>query len=642
MYDPTVGSGGMLIQSAKYVQEWGGDIRNLSLAGQELAGTTWAMCKMNMILHGIVSQDIRQGDVLKEPMHLTRDHELKTWDRVIANPPFSQKYSKTGMTFEHRFHTWMPTTGKQADLMFVQHMESVLRTDGKCAVIMPHGVLFRGGEKRNCRQRFIESGRLEAVIGLPPSLFYGTGIPACILVLNRDGAADRDHVLFINADREYKEGKNQNQLRPEHIAKITHVYHNLLEVDGYSRLVPVDDIREEDFNCNIRRYVDNSPPPEPQDVRAHLHGGVPIPEVDSLQPYFDNYADVRDLLFKAKNGGYLAFSDAVTGNGSIKTLIEQSHGVQEKHDLFRESLEKWWLDNVGGVANLDKEGNVFEYRRDFSRSIADSLVPEEILDLHKVRGAFASFWNDLDSDFKSIAASGWSAILIPDENILQSQFPEVLAKVEEDKARIVELEGMFAAAGEADPDDDDLESGVLPKALVKALKDEKKGYNGQLKELRKELKELKADLKRMQEADNIQPAEIAAQETSISQTDQRIKDKNNSKDDVDERLKGHAELERGLKDLKAGIRKVENKMDELVAQAREKITEEEAKKLILQRFHKELLATYDDYLRQYLRGFIAAVDTLWDKYAVTLNDILSDRDREAEQLNEFLVELGYE
>ena len=207
-------------------------------------------------------------------------------------------------------------------------------------------------------------------------------------------------------------------------------------------------------------------------------------------------------------------------------------------------------------------------------------------------------------------------------------------------ARIVELEGMFAAAGEADPDDDDLESGVLPKALVKALKDEKKGYNGQLKELRKELKELKADLKRMQEADNIQPAEIAAQETSISQTDQRIKDKNNSKDDVDERLKGHAELERGLKDLKAGIRKVENKMDELVAQAREKITEEEAKKLILQRFHKELLATYDDYLRQYLRGFIAAVDTLWDKYAVTLNDILSDRDREAEQLNEFLVELG--
>ena len=644
VYDPTCGSGGMLIQSARYVQECGGDISNLTLAGQELAGSTWAMCKMNMILHGIVSQDIRQGDVLKEPLHLTRDHELRMWDRVIANPPFSQNYSKTGMTFEHRFNTWLPTTGKKADLMFVQHMVSVLKDNGRCAVIMPHGVLFRGGEERNCRQRFIEEGRLEAVIGLPPSLFYGTGIPACILVLNKDGAAGRDRVLFINADREYKEGKNQNQLKPEHIAKITHVYHNKLEVEGYSRLVPAEEIKNEDFNCNIRRYVDNSPPPEPQDVRAHLHGGVPIPEVDALQPYFDNYSGTRELLFKPKHEGYLDFTDAVTGNGSIKNIIEQSHGVQEKHALFRETLEKWWLDNVDAVANLDNEGNVFEYRRNFFDSIAQSLVAEDILNLHKVRGAFASFWNDLESDFKSIAASGWSADLIPDEDILQSQFPDVLEKVDQDKARISELESLFAAASEADPDDDsdDSDDGVLPKGLVDSLKEEKKGYNGELKELRKELKELKTDLKRMKKAENIEPAEIAEQEASISQTDQRIKDKNEAKKAIDERLKGHADLEAELKDLKAGIRRVENQMDELVAQAREKITEEEAKELILQRFHDELMNTYDDYLRQYLRGFIASVDVLWEKYAVTLNDILADRDREAEQLNGFLMELGYE
>ena len=644
VYDPTVGSGGMLIQSARYVQECGGDISNLTLAGQELAGSTWAMCKMNMILHGVVSQDIRQGDVLKEPLHLTLEHELRMWDRVIANPPFSQNYSKTGMKFEHRFDTWLPTTGKKADLMFVQHMVSVLKDNGRCAVIMPHGVLFRGGEERNCRQKFIDDGRLEAVIGLPPSLFYGTGIPACILVLNKDGAAERDHVLFINADREYKEGKNQNQLRPEHIAKITHVYHNKLEVEGYSRLVPAKEIENEDFNCNIRRYVDNSPPPEPQDVRAHLHGGVPIPEVDALQSFFDNYTGTRDLLFKPKDDGYLDFTDAVDGNGSIKDLIEQSHGVQEKHALFHETLEKWWLDNVGAIANLDNEGNVFEYRRHFFDSIAQALVPENILTLHKVRGAFASFWNDLESDFKSIAASGWSADLIPDEDILQSQFPEVLEQMEQDKARISELEGMFAAAGEADADDDgdDTENGVLPKALVKALKEEKKGYNGELKELRKELKELKADLKRMKKAEGMEPAAIAAQASRIDKADQRIKDKNQSKQAVDERLKSHAELEKELKDLKAGIRKVEAQMDDLVAQAREKITEEEAKELILQRFHDELVGTYGGYLMQFLRGFIAGVDMLWDKYSVTLNDILADRDRSVEELNGFLAELGYE
>ena len=297
VYDPTAGAGGLLIQSKGQVEEAGGDSRNLALFGQELNGGTWAICKMNMILHGIPSADIRQGDTLRDPQHLAPGGELRRFDRVTANPPFSQNYSKADMKFKDRFQVFMPEKGKKADLMFVQHMLAVLKADGKLAVVMPHGVLFRGGDEKACRKHFVQIGVLEAVIGLPANLFYGTGIPACILVLNRAGARERDAVLIINADREYREGKNQNSLRPEDVEKISTVYGDRLEVPGYSRLVPYTELAAEDYNLNIRRYVDNSPPPEPHDVRAHLHGGVPAAEVDSLGAFWASYPGVRELLF---------------------------------------------------------------------------------------------------------------------------------------------------------------------------------------------------------------------------------------------------------------------------------------------------------------------------------------------------------
>ena len=332
--DPTVGSGGMLIQSKQYVQETGGDPRNLELAGQELNGGTWAICKMNMLLHGIRSADIRQGDTLKEPLHQDKGGEIRRFDRVIANPPFSQNYAIQEMKFKERFTHFMPESGKKADLMFVQHMVASLKSDGKLAVVMPHGVLFRGGEERACRQRFIKDGILEAVIGLPSNLFYGTGIPACILVINKHGANTRKQVLFINADREYKEGKNQNSLRPEDIEKITQVYRTRQTLDKYSRLVAMDELEKEEFNLNIRRYVDNSPPPEPHDVRAHLHGGIPVAEIDQLAEFFGNYDGVKSLLFRDRDARYSDFATAITAKDGIKSAIESAPGLQVKHAAY--------------------------------------------------------------------------------------------------------------------------------------------------------------------------------------------------------------------------------------------------------------------------------------------------------------------
>jgi type I restriction enzyme M protein len=184
---------------------------------------------------------------------------------------------------------------------------------------MPHGVLFRGGEERETRRHFIERGSLEAIIGLPAGLFYGTGIPACVLVMNKKDAPKRKHVVFINADREYREGKAQNFLRAEDISRIVHAYRTLTsgerdELPGYARRVPIEEIEGEDFNCNIRRYVDNALPPEPHDVRAHLHGGVPKSEIDALEHLWANYPDLRKRCFQSRPGtsAYLDFTPAVT------------------------------------------------------------------------------------------------------------------------------------------------------------------------------------------------------------------------------------------------------------------------------------------------------------------------------------------
>jgi len=307
VYDPTVGSGGMLIQSRQYVEEQGQDPDDVALYGQEANGTTWAMCKMNMILHGINDADIKNEDTLVHPQHIEKNGGLMTFNRVIANPPFSQNYSQTEMEYKDRFvFGWCPETGKKGDLMFVQHMIASLNQQGKMAVIMPHGVLFRGGEERQIRANITGKGELntginliEAIIGLPPNLFYGTGIPACVLVINKNRKDNKNKVLFINADKEYKEGKNQNSLRPEDIEKISYVYKNKLEIPKYSRLIDIKELEEEEFNLNIRRYVDNSPEPEPQDVKAHIKGGIPKKEWNPK--LLDTYNIKPNLFFKDKN-----------------------------------------------------------------------------------------------------------------------------------------------------------------------------------------------------------------------------------------------------------------------------------------------------------------------------------------------------
>jgi type I restriction enzyme M protein len=696
LYDPTVGSGGMLIQSRDYVRENGGDPGELALFGQERLGTTWSICKMNMLLHGIAHAQIAQEDTIREPQHLDENNELKRYDRVLANPPFSQNYSKKDLKFPGRFPVMMPEKGKKADLMFVQHMLAVLKHDGKLATVMPHGVLFRGGEEREARKYFIDHGFLDAVIGLPSNLFYGTGIPACILVLNKDGAAQRKHVLFINADRGYREGKAQNFLRPEDIDRIVNTYRcgeDVYEtayalVDDevgrpmFARRVPVQEIVDEDYNCNIRRYVDNAPPPEPHDVRAHLKGGVPIQEVESLAHYWQNYAGLRNACFVARDSTYLDFTPALTEKSAIAEYISEHSGVVSRHEQFMEILKGWWDDNLPIVEALahdpenqhESAGNVYLMRRTLLESIEKLMGGQSLLTLSQVRGAFANYVDELKADFKSIAASGWGPELIPDEEILQSQFPEVLEEQDQARTRLAELQALFAAADDEDFEDTE-DTGVLGSETVKGLKEELREANAMWKA---ELKELKAladnlftDMKgagllsggekkgyyssegftnkdpQFKNAQRILDLARELHHTSqycgqIEECVQRGSSALSSAMSSERTLTRHMDLENEVKELRTTIRTIENRRDELVASAREKITRDQARQVIIARLRTVLLNTYYGYLRSDLRSCIKAVENLWDKYAVTARQIEAQRDEAAEQLQQFLVELGYE
>jgi type I restriction enzyme M protein len=356
IYDPTSGSGGMLVQTRNHLAAHNENASNLSLFGQEMNLNTWAICKMNMFLHGVFSADIRKGDTLRDPQH-TQNGELMTFDRVIANPPFSlKKWGKDEADNDAYGRFPYGTPPKDAgDLAFVQHMIASTNADGMAGIVMPHGVLFRGSSEKAVRQGMLQDDLLEAVVGLPSGLFYGTGIPACLLIINKKKPkARKNKVLFINSELEFEEGKNQNTLREQDIAKTVEVFENFTEIKRYSKVVDISEIEENDFNLNIRRYADTSPPPEIFDVRAILHGGIPVREVEDdyiqeeILKGFDvqgctnaagagctGAVDVSGIMVK-RDKEYYDFNPEIKNKEQISELMGDASSESIKQ------LEHWW------------------------------------------------------------------------------------------------------------------------------------------------------------------------------------------------------------------------------------------------------------------------------------------------------------
>jgi type I restriction enzyme M protein len=594
VYDPCSGSGGMLILSAEYVQEHGGNPRNLGLFGQEDNGGVWSISKMNLLLHGIADADLRNGDTLGDPQHKT-DGELMRFDRVITNPPFSQNYTLKDLPFKERFpYGFCPESGKKADLMFVQHMVSVLRPGGIVATVMPHGVLFRGGVEHDIRRGLIEDDILDAVIGLGPNLFYGTGIPGCVLVLRFKGSKPPERqgkVLFINADTEYREGRAQNYLEPEHIEKIVSAYLGFAAIPGFSAVVAKEELEENDWNLNIRRYADNAPPPEPQDVRAHLLGGVPMAEVAAQTELFAAHGFDPGVLLVKRDQRYFDFRPDLSSKADLKPAVEADADVRAREQALAEAFDGWWEAQQGQIQALPESKALMDLRARLLASFVEALAPMALLDRFQVAGAVATWWGEVVFDLKALVAGGFAGVVESwvttiltaledgggkgtplDHKLVKKLLPQFLGEIAEAEGRVAELDGTIKAAT-ASSDDENSEGEV----------DEEEGLS------ETEIKALKKDL-------------------SAAKTR-----------------------------LKTLIRGFEDRLEE--AQAEQ--SPDQAEALVLAILRDDLQQELERRVIAHRQKALGVVESWWDKYRVTLLEIEAERGSAKQRLDGFLRELGY-
>ena len=626
IYDPCCGSGGMLIAAKEYIDEHGEDGRKANLFGQEFNGTVWSIAKMNMLLHGISTANLQNEDTLAEPQHV-EGGELMHFDRVLTNPPFSIHWGNTEKNadgtaawapkFPERFrYGQVPLGAKKADLMFLQHMLAVTRDGGMVATVMPHGVLFRGGEEKTIRAGLINEDLLEAVIGVAPNLFYGTGIPAAILVLRQqvqNGAhrvsgkpAERQgKVLFINADREFFEGRAQNHLLPEHIEKIVTTFDEFRAIAGFSAIVDNATLKANDYNLNIRRYADNAPPPEPHDVRAHLVGGVPKAEVADKAALFQAHGLNPLELLVERDAKYFDFKLELTKRQDLKPAIEDNAGLVAKEAAIRAAFEQWWQAHSARITALagqmDNAASLVALRSDLLASFSTSLESIGLLDPFQVRGIVAGFWYQTKYDFLTLMARGAKGVADAWRTSIVTALEDKVAK-----------------------------ESPLEHKLVKFLMSD---FVGAITELEARKAELDSQIKA---ADPRSAKDAEGEEGDAAEAA--------DEDAIEESAVDEAQLKAWKKDLTAVKKQLKAKKVSFAAHintAVDGLSAEQAAELLLTILHNDMRAIVERYIAAQRKAIVAAFENWWDKYRVTLTEIEGKRDAAAQALQDFLKGLRY-
>lgn len=401
VYDPTCGSGSLLIKVAEE-SKYG-----LSIYGQEKDNATWALAKMNMILHAHEDHEIEKGDTITSP-HFVTGSQLKAFDYAVANPPFSFKSWSNGLENEYgRFEYGRPPV-KNGDYAFLLHILKSLKSTGKAAVILPLGVLFRGNAEATIRKRLLQHGFIKGAIGLPPNLFYGTGIPACIIVLDKENSQARTGVFMIDASKDFIKDGNKNRLRSRDIHKIVDVFTRQFDLEGYSRMVPLAEIADpkNDYNLNILRYIDSSEPEDIQDLHAHLHGGIPDRDLDALNGYWDAFLQLRAQLFKPNRPGY---SDLAIDVSQVQQTILDSTEFQKFSVEVRELAIEWFDAHRDQFATIDADTQPTELIAQISDNLLTRFTDVPLLDEYDVYEQLMVYWHSvMHDDVFLIMKDGWS------------------------------------------------------------------------------------------------------------------------------------------------------------------------------------------------------------------------------------------
>lgn len=400
VYDPTCGSGSLLLKVADEAP------RGLTIYGQEKDNATWALARMNMILHGYEDCDIRKGDTITSPQ-FTRGAQLRTFDFAVANPPFSVKSWSNGLENEYgRFDCGRPPD-RNGDYAFLLHILTSLSGSGKAAVIMPHGVLFRGNAEADIRKELLGRGYITGVIGLPANLFYGTGIPACMIVLDKEDAQERTSIFMIDASKGFVKDGSKNRLRSQDVHKIVDVFTRRVEIERYSRVVPLYEIADprNDYNLNITRYITSSEPEDAQDLHAHLRGGIPDRDLDALGGYWGAFASLRATLFKQNRPGY---SDLAVDVTEVQQTILDSAEFQKFTSDVRGRVDDWFAVHRPHLHALTEDTDP----RDLIARLGDDLLARFkgalLLDEYDVYEQLMTYWHDvMRDDVFLVVNDGW-------------------------------------------------------------------------------------------------------------------------------------------------------------------------------------------------------------------------------------------
>lgn len=475
--DPTCGSGSLLLKVAAAAPT------KITLYGQEMDNATAGLCRMNMILHDNAEAEIKGGhSTLSTPWFKDKGGQLQTFDYVVANPPFSVKRWSHGFDPVNdpynRFAPYGIPPEKQGDYAFLLHIVSSMKSTGKAAVILPHGVLFRGNAEAEIRRNLIRRGYIKGIIGLPANLFYGTGIPACIIVLDKEEASARTGIFMIDASKGFLKDGNKNRLREQDIHKITDTFAREQQVEKYSRFVPMEEIERHDWNLNLPRYIDSTEAEDLQDIEGHLRGGIPERDVEALAPYWSVCPSLRQTLFRENRPGYL---DLAVGKEAIRPSImehpEFSGLLADMEECYREWEQKQATPYLQQIGTGCRPKEIIHH---LGESLLAHYQGRPLIDPYDIYQHLRDYWAaTMQDDCYLVAADGWVAStrpvieviksgkkkgetkttgwvcdLVPKEIIVQAYFPReqaeldsIATELESLEARLVELQDEYGGDG---------------------------------------------------------------------------------------------------------------------------------------------------------------------------------------------------
>lgn len=451
IYDPTCGSGSLLLKAADEAPV------KVTIYGQEKDVATVALAKMNMILHGNEIADIRQGDTITSP-EFKDNGKLKTFDFAVANPPFSTKSWSNGLDVNNdpyeRFTGFGIPPAKNGDYAFLLHLIKSLKSKGKGAIILPHGVLFRGNAEAEIRKNIVKRGYIKGIIGLPANLFYGTGIPACIIVIDKENAEARKGIFMIDASKGYMKDGNKNRLREQDIRKIVDVFNNQLEIPKYSRMVPIAEIEKNEYNLNIPRYIDTQEEEDIQDINAHLKGGIPNSDIDKLQKYWEAYPSLKKELFKGN--GSEGYSQLAVKIDDIKITVYENADFKAYAAEIEKVLDEWESKFTPLLKSINRDTNPKALINEISDDLLRLFEGKTLIDKYDVYQCLMTYWLEtMKDDVYMIVENGWEANseLIPAELVINRYFKsdkEAIEQLEAERDEITRQKEEFEEENSGD------------------------------------------------------------------------------------------------------------------------------------------------------------------------------------------------